>query len=63
MLFIGGALVSSAPTKQVCTNKASMHQQSKYAPTQPHTPHGLKPHKRRQSAAAPVYANVRIINE
>ena len=33
MLFIGGALVSSAPTKQVCTNKASMHQQSKYAPT------------------------------
>ena len=44
MLFIGGALVSSAPT-------------------QPHTPHGLKPHKRRQSAAAPVYANVRIINE
>ena len=35
-----------APTKQVCTNKASMHQQSKDAPTQPHTPHGLKPHKR-----------------
>lgn len=28
-----------------------------------HTPHGLKPHKRRQSAAAPIYANVRIINE
>lgn len=28
-----------------------------------HTPHLLKTNKRRQSAAAPVYANVRIINE
>lgn len=29
-----------------------------------YTPHGLKPHKRRQCAATtPVYANVRIINE
>ena len=28
-----------------------------------HTPHGVKPNKRQQSAAAPVYANVRIINE
>lgn len=28
-----------------------------------YTPHGLKPNKRQQSAAAPVYANVRIINE
>ena len=46
-----------------CTNKARMHQQSKDAPTQPHTPHVLKPNKRQQSAAAPVYANVRIINE
>ena len=50
MLFIGGALVPSAPTKQGCTNTA-------------HTPHVLKPHTRRQSAAAPIYANVRIINE
>lgn len=51
MLFIGGALVPSAPTKQGCTNTA-------------HTPHVLKPHKRRQCAATtPVHANVRIINE
>lgn len=29
-----------------------------------HTPHGLKPNKRWQSAATvPVHANVRIINE
>ena len=46
-----------------CTNKASMHQQSKYAPTQPHTLHGLEPSKQQQSAAPPIYANVRIINE
>lgn len=46
-----------------CTNKARMHQQSKDAPTQPYTLHGLEPSKQQQSAAAPVYANVRIINE
>lgn len=28
-----------------------------------YTLHGLEPSKRRQSAATPVYANVRIINE
>ena len=31
MLFIGGALVPSAPTKQGCTNKARMHQHSAHA--------------------------------
>ena len=31
MLFIGGALVSSAPTQQGCTNTARMHQHSAHA--------------------------------
>lgn len=48
-----------------CTNKARMHQHCRTRRRlKPHTPHGLKPHKRRQCAATtPVYANVRIINE
>lgn len=51
MCIYRGALVPSAPTKQGCTNTA-------------HTPHVLKPNKRRQCAATtPVCANVRIINE
>ena len=48
MLFIGGALVSSAPTQQGCTNTARMHQHSRTRRRlKPHTPHGLKPNKRR----------------
>ncbi|MCI7021360.1 MAG: hypothetical protein MR901_02950 [Prevotella sp.] len=37
-----------------------VHQQSKDAPTQPHTP---QVETTQAAAAAPVYANVRIINE
>lgn len=46
MLFIGGALVPSAPTKRGCTNTAA-HAAWIEA----------------EQATAPIYANVRIINE
>ena len=48
MLFIGGALVSA----RLCRlPEQEVHQQSKYAPTQPHTLHGLEPSKQQQSVA------------
>ena len=31
--FLGGAVVSTAPTEQKCTNRAEMHQPSRNAPT------------------------------
>lgn len=51
MLFIGGALVPSAPTKQVCTNTAA------------HAAWVGAEQAAAERSGAPICANVRIINE
>ena len=52
--FLGGALVSSAPTAQKCTNRAEMHQPRRTAPftllVQQRLLHPLEVHQPRRNA-------------